>query len=248
MEKITRYFTHDYENDTTVEFVSTGLYTTLNCAWTCEDPDFGTETIRYSSGLDVTMEKIADEMLRKVHAYLNWKENKSSEIDGSIVVWLDEYGNSTLYAVEKALMKITGKAYNGYGHTLQILTIGDAAKVIKDTIAENINAEFAIGIGVDCRNVEDYVHDDDGLYWYGVKLIPNDENLFDGSGFYQDYIFMVGCYGGGNISMAYFCNESMSLNEWDGEELVKAMCESLDMSRDGKILLETIEKKNQEEK
>ena len=36
MEKITKYFTHDYENDTTVEYVNTGLYSMLNVSFTSE--------------------------------------------------------------------------------------------------------------------------------------------------------------------------------------------------------------------
>ena len=49
MEKITKYFSNDYENDTTIEYVNTGLYSMLNCSFTSEDPDYGTDTLHYNA-------------------------------------------------------------------------------------------------------------------------------------------------------------------------------------------------------
>ena len=62
MEKITKYFKHDYENDTTIEYVNTGLYSMLNCSFTSENPDYGTDTIHYTAEPAVSMEQMAYEM------------------------------------------------------------------------------------------------------------------------------------------------------------------------------------------
>jgi len=253
MEKITKTFTHDYENDTTVEYFNTGKYAGLTCSYTSEDPAYGTDTLHYNSEPADTMEALAYEMREEIRQYLDMTDNgihrgkvKGDELD----LVYGEYINSTLYAIEKALTEIAkdynpGPVKDEDGNIYQILTIEEAAKAIKETIIEETNVMFDIGIGVgDHSSAKDYVTDGFGLYWYGVKLIQNDEKLFDGHGFYRDYIFMVGCFGGGNISMAYFNNELESLKEWDAEELVEAICKSTGMERTDKILLETIKKED----
>lgn len=252
MEKITKTFTHDYENDTTIEYFNTGKYAGLTCSYTSEDPAYGTDTLHYNSEPADTMEALAYEMREEIRQYLDMTDNgihrgkvKGTELDRVY----GEYINSTLYAIENALTK-TAKDYkpgpvkDEDGNIYKILTIEEAAKAIKETIIEDTNVRFDIATGISNHDPKYYVENPGYLYWYGVKLIPNDENLFDGDGFCRDYIFMVGYFGGGNISMAYFNNESESLKEWDAEGLVEAICKSTDMKRTDKILLETIKKED----
>ena len=253
MEKITKTFTHDYENDTTIEYFNTGKYAGLTCSFTSEDPDYGTDTLHYNSEPADSMETLAYELREEIRQYLDITNDgisrgraEGSELD----LVYGEYSNSTLYAIENALTEIAkdykaGSVKDEDGNIYQILTIEEAAKAIKETIIEDTNVKFDIGVGVcDHSSAKDYVTDGFGLYWYGVKMIPNDTKLFDGHGYYRDYIFMVGCYGGGNISMAYFNNEFESLKEWNAEELVKAICDSTGTERTDKILLETIKKED----
>lgn len=249
MEKITKTFTHDYENDTTVEYVNTGFYSMLNCSFTSEDPNYGTDTIHYKTNQVESMEELAFNMLCEIKDFLDYR---NGSVDAPMCYVQNDYGeysNSTLYAIEKALIEIA-KDYkpdpvkDEDGNIYQILTIEEAAKAIKETIIEDTKVVFDIGTGINNHDARYYVENSGYLYWYGVKLIPNDEKLFDGHGFYQDYIFMVGYFGGGNISMAYFNNEFESLKEWDAEGLVEAICDSTGMERTDKILLETIKKED----
>ena len=332
--KITIKYSHDHTNDTKIVYFKTKYGSHMECSFTSEDPDYGTETIEYNSEPIISFYAMAKDQLREIEEYLDATENgikRDGNAPNSEVY--DDYINTTLYAVENALRSVVGngmeqdygrygervmancelrdrtnirtgnfmtipkgtvgsvlkinnrkawkeshvdvylvrwntiidfqtgdpietwestlsldgmpdEVYNSSGNLIQILTVEEAAKAIKNTVAENINVEFSMGTGLDGRNVEDFVDDDDDMYWYGVKLIPNDSKLFDSCGFYHDYIFMVGYFGGGNVSMAYFCNEFMSLKEWDGEELIEAMCKTLDMKRDEQILLETIKKED----
>ena len=250
MEKITKTFTHEYENDTTIEYFNTGKYAGLICSFTSEDPAYGTDTLHYNSEPADTMEALAYEMREEIRQYLDMTDDgihrgkaESSELD----LVYGEYSNSTLYAIENALTEIAkdykaGSVKDEDGNIYQILTIEEAAKAIKETVFEGANVTFDIGTGISHYDPKYYVENPGYLYWYGVKLIPNDENLFDGYGPYRDYIFMVGYFGGGNISMAYFNSEFGSLNEWDAEELVKAICESTGIKRTDTVLLETIKK------
>ena len=250
MEKITKTFTHEYENDTTIEYFNTGKYAGLTCSFTSEDPAYGTDTLHYNSEPADTMEALAYEMHEEIRQYLDMTDDgihrgkaKGSELD----LVYGEYINSTLYAIENALTETAkdykpGSVKDEDGNIYQILTIEEAAKAIKETIVEDTKVMFDIGTGISHHDPKYYVEHPGYPYWYGVKLIPNDENLFDGYGFSRDYIFMVGYFGGGNISMAYFNNESESLKEWNAEELVEAICKSTGMERTDKILLETIKK------
>ena len=252
MEKITKTFTHEYENDTTIEYYNTGKYAGLICSFTSEDPAYGTDTLHYNSEPADTMEALAYEMHEDIRQYLDMTDDgihrgkaKGSELDQVY----GEYINSTLYAIENALTEIAkdykpGPVKDEDGNIYQILTIEEAAKAIKETIIEDTNVMFDIGVEISHHDARYYAEHPGDPYWYGVKLIPNDENLFDGYGFNRDYIFMVGYFGGGNISMAYFNNEFSSLKEWNAEELVKAICDSTGMERTDKILLETIKKED----
>lgn len=106
MEKITKYFKYSYENDTTVEYVSTGLYSMLNCSFTSEDPDYGTDTLRSDPAIPPKpREQMAYEMAKEIAAYLDATEDGDRRYsDAPYARKYDDYSNSTLYAIEKALI------------------------------------------------------------------------------------------------------------------------------------------------
>jgi hypothetical protein len=249
MEKITRYFKHDYENDTTIEFVNTPLYAMLNCSFTSEDPDYGTDTLHFTCCRECTFESIAYNMKKELSKFLDLKENreykKLEELNAQIDY--DQYSLSTLFAIESALTEISRDYHPEVrsleGNLIQLVTVREAAELIKRTYTERKDVHFDFHVGIDPdRTLEDYSIDLGDLYHYGVKMIENDKDLFDGSGFDTDYIFLCGCYGGGNITMAYYVtNDYMHVDEQSADELIKAMCESADVRANEIILLETIE-------
>ena len=250
MEKITKTFTHDHENDTTIEYFNTGLYSGLNCSFTSEDPAYGTDTLHYNSEPAEIMEDLAYDMLQEITEFMDWRDGSSAEVSDELKLVYDEYSNSTLIAIEKALRAIT-KDYspvtrNSAGNLVQLMTVKEAAKAIRDRFAKSWDVRFDFGVGVAGRTLRQ-VLDHDDLYQFCVKLLRNDKNLFDGEGgFETDYIFMVGMWGGGNVQMAYFCSDDyINIMEWDCDELIDAMCKSADITSDEVILLETIELKEE---
>jgi hypothetical protein len=252
--------THDYENDTTVEYVDTGLYSMLNCSFTSEDPDYGTETIHYVSKTSKPEDQLAYEMRKELKKYLDFKESYNGHdlIEPDIRELRCKYGdfiNTTLYAVEGALQELAvgyvPEVRNADGNLIQIVTVEEAAKIIAKAYAKKQNVRFdfgvSIGTAIEDHPIEDYASDNADVSWYGVKRIMNDERLFDDWGLPTDYIFMVGHYGGGNIAMAYFVSDdSIDISEWDGTELADAICESADTKSDEKIVLEMVELKEEE--
>lgn len=103
MEKITKYFKYSYENDTTVEYVNTGLYSMLNCSFTSEDPDYGTDTIHYTATPVESMEKMAYDMLQEVTDFLDYRDGSVEAPRCDVQNDYGEYSNSTLIAIEYAL-------------------------------------------------------------------------------------------------------------------------------------------------
>ena len=247
MEKITKYFKYDYENDTTIEFVNTPLYAMLNCSFTSEDPDYGTDTLHWTCCEACTFESLAYEMKKDLTRCLNIIERHgSAEKLPTTQIDYENYSLSTLFAIEKALAEIA-KNYRPEvrsmeGNLIEYMTVREAAERIKNTFAERTDVYFDFYTGIDEDTpLEDYANDTGGLYCYGVKLIDNDMKLFDNSGYDRDYIILCGYYGGGNITMAYYVSDDYTnLKEAPADELIKAMCESADVRANEIILLETI--------
>ena len=254
MDRSVKYFKYCYENDTAVEFVDTGLYSMLNVSFTSEDPDYGTDTLHYTSEPAESEEQLAYEMLNEVSRVLNARDNpKEYEISRELKMVYDDYSTSTLIATEHALQEIS-KNYepvvrNADVNVIQLITIRNAAKLIKDTCAGNRNVRFDFGVGVCGRKLKDLGKEPQDLIWYGVRLIPNDGNLFDGDGSFEtDYIFLCGHWGGGCITMAYYVSdEYMHITEAESSYLCEKMMESCGATNpDEIILLETVEEKKGE--
>lgn len=114
MVKITKYFTHCYDYDTTIEYVNTGLYSMLNCSFTSEDPDYGTDTLHWTSSKPVHIAQIAYEMKNRLSRYLNrTNDGTYRKADDSDNYLFGDYSNSTLYAIEKALNEIVEEHKEG---------------------------------------------------------------------------------------------------------------------------------------
>ena len=229
MEKITMYFKNDYEKDTTVEYVNTGLYSMLNCSFTSEDPDYGTETIHYTMQPAVPRDQLAYETLNEIKRVLNARENpREYEIPRELQIAYEDYSNTTLIAVERALADIT----KNYHPTKWYATIHDAGRFIANALLEDRTRTFAF-----CEsdreeakgNPEDH-YDVGG--WHGIKRIPG---FFDNEK--SEFIVAIGHYGGGNVGFAYvdWANADDSTCE---DELVRAICKATGWDADNMIFVE----------
>ena len=234
MEKITKYFKHDYENDTTIEYVNTGLYSMLNCSFTSEDPDYGTDTLHYTAEPAVSMEQMAYEMGREITDFCNKHDageyrritDEESRIYGA-------YSNSTLYAIEKALHEIA----EGYRPNKWYATIADASFMMAKRFLENSDVTFAF-----CESDREEAngnpaeHEDNGG-WHGVKRIPG---FFDNEP--NEFIVAVGHYGGGNVGFGYAdygATDELSEISW---AIRKAICEATKWNTNHMIYVEEEEK------
>ena len=86
-----QHFDHDYENDTTIFYVSTGLYSALLCSFASEDPDCGVETINYQT-MDKPMSsaQLAYELLCEIKDVLDYREGKVACTTKAPVEHLDD--------------------------------------------------------------------------------------------------------------------------------------------------------------
>ena len=179
MEKITKTFEYCYENDTTIEYVNTGLYSMLNCSYTSEDPDYGTDTIHYGVGSKSvrSMKQMATDMLREVKDFLDYRDGV---IESSLVcdIDYDDYSSSTLIAIEYALNSIieeeTKMEANHYA-------IGAKVRVDYDiTNLQNVDtgnlfrvAKGQIGTIMKINPRDSYIPDSAAMYLVRFDNIPD---------------------------------------------------------------------------
>lgn len=225
MKKTTKYFTFDYANDTTIEYVSTGLYSTLNCSYTSEDPDYGTDTIHYTVCEDISMEELAHRMLGNLTAYLDKRDSgKYDEINNELLKDFGGYGNSTLYAIEKALKPIADefKCKSWFG-CLEDVAREIARRIIKDgdkyfSFCESNQFEW------DNYSAEEY--ENYGAEWYGIKRL---DPIFDNES--CEYIVAIGYYGGGCFESAYVYEDGLDI-EGTINSLARSICEAIERITD----------------
>lgn len=233
MEKITKYFKYCYANDTTVEYVNTGLYSMLNCSYTSEDPDYGTDTIHFAMKENASMERIAYEMLGEVKDYLDWLDGFVEAPRADVQNNYDNYSHSTLIAIEYALADIA----KDYPPRKWYATIQDAGRRIADTLLKDWGRTFAF-----CEsdreeakgNPED--HKDEGG-WHGIKRIAG---FFDNEP--EEFIVAIGHYGGGNVAFAYVDGYEADADTC-ADRLVSAICKATGWDADNMIYVEEEEKK-----
>lgn len=233
MKKITKYFKHDYENDTTIEYVNTGMYSMLNCSFTSEDPDYGTDTIHYKANLVESMEKLAYDMLYEVKDFLDYREGSVEAPRCDVQNDYGDYGNSTLYAIENALHEIA----EGYRPDKWYATIADASFMMAKRFLENSDVTFAF-----CESDREEAkgnpmeHENNGG-WHGVKRIPG---FFDNEP--NEFIVAVGHYGGGNVGFGYADYEATDELSEISRAIRKAICEATGWDADNYIYIEEDEK------
>lgn len=234
MEKITKYFKHDYENDTTIEYVNTGLYSMLNCSFTSEDPDYGTDTLHWTSSKPVPIAQIAYEMKNRLCKYLDKMDHGYyRDVDDGDRYMFGDYSNSTLYAIEKALHEIA----EGYRPNKWYATIADASFMMAKRFLENSDMTFSF-----CESDREEAkgnpveHEDTGG-WHGVKRIPG---FFDNEP--NEFIVAVGLYGGGNVGFGYADYGATDELSEISRAIRKAICEATGWDVDNYIYIEEDEK------
>ena len=235
MEKITKYFTNDYENDTTIEYVNTGLYSMLNCSFTSEDPDYGTDTLHWASNKPVPIAQIAYEMKNRLTKYLDKMDHGYyRDVDDGDRHMFGDYSNSTLYAIEKALDEISKDYHPGKWY----MTVLDASWLMATKMMEDRTASFGLCmVNADEAKGNPMDHDPMSGGWYGVKRI---DGFFDNDP--DEFIVAVGYFGGGSVELAYADNE-MADRATCAQELMKAICRATGEGANFWLYVEQDEKK-----
>ena len=235
MKRTVSYHDVNYDNDTAIEYVDTGLYSMLNCSYTSEDPDYGTETIHFVSKPVKGQLRMEYELAERIGKYLDAMDNGTmAELSRDIKLEYDDYGKSTLIAVESAL-KYDTRSYNP---NKWFVTIEQASRIIGNEFLHGKHWTFHF-----CESDKYEAEDNDpenfeGEGWYGVKRI---EGFFDNSP--RELIVAVGYWGGGNCAFGY-ASEDYTDTQLAYEEIAKAICESTGGEPKDMIFLEMDEKEN----
>ena len=210
MKRSVEFFAHDYDFDTAIEYVSTGMYSMLNCSFTSEDPDYGTDTIHSDpANPPKSREQMAYEMAQEIAAYLDATRDGTYRKNGApYEKQYVDFSNSTLYAIEKALKEISKDYHPNAWYT----TVGGAGKIIADLMLSGKCKEFALCGVTDHQIVtiraNDFKDEDADDAWYGVKRI---DGFFDNSP--RELIVAVGYWGGGNCTFAYVDEDNTDTTE-----------------------------------
>ena len=242
MKRSVEFFAHNYDFDTAIEYVNTGMYSMLNCSFTSEDEDYGTDTIHSDpANPPKPREQMAYEMAIEIEEYLNATYDGMIRKDNEPYAFrYKDYSNSTLYAIEKALRDLAGDYKPN--PTAWYATIKDAGKIIADRMLSGKCKQFAL-CDVDDDVIANYsaayfesMGDGSGEGWYGVKRI---EGFFDNSP--RELIVAVGYWGGGNCTMAYADEESTDTS-WPAESIAQAISESTGLELNHVIFVEEDDK------
>ena len=235
MKRTVSYFKSNYENDTAIEYVDTDLYSCLNCSYTSEDPDCGTETMHFVSNTPKSMEQMAYEAVPKISAFLDAYGEKTVGRPRVNIAFY-QYNNSTLFAVEDALLKIA----KDYHPDKWYATIRDAGRTIARALLNDRTKVFAF-----CESNREEArgnpndHKEEGG-WYGIRRIPG---FFDNEP--GDFIVAVGYYGGGQMGFACVGSEDADDSTCE-DALVEAICNATGLSAEHMIFVELDEKKEDE--
>lgn len=233
MVKITKYFEYCYENDTTVEYVNTGLYSMLNCSYTSEDPDYGTDTIHFTANPAESMEQMAYEMLGEVKNYLDWRDGEIEAPRMDVQNDYEDYSNSTLIAIEYALSDLS----KGFNPTKRYATIRDASEwIAKELIADRMKKFAFCESDYEEAKGNPLEHKDVGR-WHGIKRI---NGFFDNDP--DEFIIAVGYYGGGHVGFGY--NDCSSLDDVNecAKTVCRTICKATGWDSDNMIYIEEEEK------
>ena len=235
MKRSVEFFAHDYDFDTAIEYVNTGMYSMLNCSFTSEDPDYGTDTIHSDpANPPKPREQMAYEMAQEIKEYLDATEDGTHRIySAPYAGCYGGYSNSTLYAIEKALKELAGD-YKPNPNAWYA-TISNAGKIIADRMLSGQCKQFALCdvtsyqfAGIRAKDFKDEDADDG---WYGVKRI---DGFFDNSP--RELIVAVGYWGGGNCTFAYVDKDNTDTTE-PADAIAHAISESTGLELNHVIFL-----------
>ena len=227
MERTTRTYTFDYENDTSINYVNTGKYSMLNCSFTSEDPNYGTDTLHLTSNPALPMAKMAYEYVGKLNEYLNKMDHGFyRDVSAEERRMFGDYSNSTLYAIEKALYDIANeyRARYWFGHC------EDVCREIAKRMVNDGNKLFSICLSdeMDWETYSPEEYKDVGSGWFGVRRIMN---VFDNEPY--EYIVCAGVWGGGCLSTAYVYDDGSEPGNVINN-LGRAICDALEKIDDFK--------------
>ena len=111
-EHATRSYTHDYPNDTVLEYSRTGENVELLLSFTSEDTDMGTEVMLFSGDAGESLNELAHGLREEITSYLD-REEAHERPDPSVIHSSDDYysdfSRTSLYAFENALKEIEQK-------------------------------------------------------------------------------------------------------------------------------------------
>lgn len=115
MNSIKMIFSHDYKNDTEIFYsVNADMNTShLEAVFTSEDPDFGEESLEFNASPIESFRDMVHEWHIEISEYLDDTCDglkRPGHADEKLHFVYGDYSNSTLYAVENALLIIDGEA------------------------------------------------------------------------------------------------------------------------------------------
>lgn len=111
-EQITRSFTHDHPDDTTMTYTRTGEHAELKLVFTSEDPDAGVEELLFTGDLGESMTELAADLHAELASWLDAQDTSSFAEQQGIAVAPDmslvygDYTRTALYAFEGALTEV----------------------------------------------------------------------------------------------------------------------------------------------
>ena len=125
-EQTIKTYTHDYSNDTMLEYSRSGNESTLRLSFTSEDPDMGTEELLYHGENGEPMQELADDLRAEIKAYLDDQDSSSfakqqglkDEIH-SMEDMYGEYSRTALYAFEAVLNQYAGQMLTVPWHPIE---------------------------------------------------------------------------------------------------------------------------------
>ena len=105
MSNYSTKYTHDYPNDTTLEYTESKGRNQIELTFTSEDPDAGTEYLIF--GGNECMEELMLELYTEINQYLDSKEHRAfgGYAGATPETYYDEYTRTALYAFEAMLMQ-----------------------------------------------------------------------------------------------------------------------------------------------
>ena len=225
MEKITKNYKFNYDNDTTIEYVNTGMYSMLNCSFTSEDPDYGTDTLHFTLDEEKTLsdipsiEELAFRMGKQIREYLDATDDGIYRTDDAPYAReYDEYSNSTLFAIEKALHEIIREPHlNNNGHYFRIGAFKDIIDEIRDALVDKTVS--AIYVATDFPEDYDGYDPEKAEDWFKIVRMtpPFDNNP-------EEVFVMMGRCGGGNVATCYSYDDYDTA--WFINKLIQMMKES----------------------